>query len=408
MIAELEALAQQHPLRERVRGQLMLALYRSGRQAEALEAYQRARRSLDEQLGIEPGPDLRELERKILNQDEALGAPPAPIPAEAAGRRRPVLLALAALVLAAGAAVAFLATRDSAAGLSEVPPNYVGVIDPKTNRIVAAVPVGIRPGPVATGAGSVWIGNLEDRNLTKIDPLARSASGSVSLEGRTPTGLAVGAGAVWVAHGRRGELSRVEPQFGRLTHTIVVAGPAHGSPTGSVAIGAGFVWTAFGESTLTRVRPAGVRRSGSVLTESSPAAVVVGGDAVWVANTGDATVQRFDPTTFEEGPLRTISVGRRPAGIAYGEGAVWVANEGDDTVWRIDPSTHSTTTIRVGSKPAAVTVGAGAVWVSNSGDRTISRIDPERNEVVQTIDVGNAPAGIAVGDGFVWVAVQAP
>ena len=72
LTAELEALVAQHPLRERMRGQLMLALYRSGRQAEALEAYQDARRTLVEELGIEPNRVLRELEQAILRQDPAL------------------------------------------------------------------------------------------------------------------------------------------------------------------------------------------------------------------------------------------------------------------------------------------------------------------------------------------------
>src|SRR5918994_4943196 len=112
----------------------MLALYRSGRQAEALAVYQRTRRSLDDQLGISPGQALRELERKILNQDESLGAPTAVAPAEIARRRRPVMLAAIALVLAAAAAAAFLVTRDSVGGLKEIPPNYVGLIDPKTNE----------------------------------------------------------------------------------------------------------------------------------------------------------------------------------------------------------------------------------------------------------------------------------
>ena len=62
----------QHPLRERLRGQLMLALYRSGRQADALTAYRDARRTLVETLGIEPRAALRELERAILDQDPAL------------------------------------------------------------------------------------------------------------------------------------------------------------------------------------------------------------------------------------------------------------------------------------------------------------------------------------------------
>ena len=76
LVGELEALVERHPLRERLRGQLLLALYRAGRQSDALEAYARARDDLIEQLGVEPGPDLRELQVAILNQDPSLAAPP--------------------------------------------------------------------------------------------------------------------------------------------------------------------------------------------------------------------------------------------------------------------------------------------------------------------------------------------
>jgi DNA-binding SARP family transcriptional activator len=69
---ELERLVLEHPLRERFRGQLMLALYRSGRQADALHAYQEARRTLLDQLGIEPGPALQRLHGEILRQDRSL------------------------------------------------------------------------------------------------------------------------------------------------------------------------------------------------------------------------------------------------------------------------------------------------------------------------------------------------
>src|SRR5262245_21366993 len=66
LVGELEALIAQHPLRERLRGQLMLALYRSGRQAEALHAYQETRRTLVEELGIEPGQALQRLHTRML------------------------------------------------------------------------------------------------------------------------------------------------------------------------------------------------------------------------------------------------------------------------------------------------------------------------------------------------------
>jgi DNA-binding SARP family transcriptional activator/class 3 adenylate cyclase len=103
--AELESLVARHPLRERLRAQLMLALYRSGRQAEALDVYQDARRALTDELGIEPGRELQELQHAILRHDPALdgradgepataryarrGREPGYRQAEAAGARRP-------------------------------------------------------------------------------------------------------------------------------------------------------------------------------------------------------------------------------------------------------------------------------------------------------------------------------
>jgi predicted ATPase/DNA-binding SARP family transcriptional activator len=94
VIGELEALIAEQPLRERLRSLNMLALYRAGRQADALEAYQAARQTLLDELGLEPGPDLRELEQAILRQDEALSRRPlpqsnVPVPASTlVGRRR--------------------------------------------------------------------------------------------------------------------------------------------------------------------------------------------------------------------------------------------------------------------------------------------------------------------------------
>ncbi|HEV2903036.1 MAG TPA: BTAD domain-containing putative transcriptional regulator [Gaiellaceae bacterium] len=72
LLPELERLISEHPYRERLRGQLMRALYRGGRQAEALDAYREARRTLREDLGVEPGPELRRLEGAILRQDPEL------------------------------------------------------------------------------------------------------------------------------------------------------------------------------------------------------------------------------------------------------------------------------------------------------------------------------------------------
>ena len=85
LVVELEGLVAAEPLRERLRGQLMLALYRAGRQGEALDTYREAVRTLDSELGLQPGPELERLQSAIRAHESALL--PAPVPGGSAGGR---------------------------------------------------------------------------------------------------------------------------------------------------------------------------------------------------------------------------------------------------------------------------------------------------------------------------------
>ena len=109
VIPQLEKLVQREPLRERPRELLMLALYRAGRQADALELYRRTRELFVDELGIEPGPALRELEQAMLRQDTGLRLKPVARATPPRGRRRLWLgAAIAAVLIAAGTTAALL------------------------------------------------------------------------------------------------------------------------------------------------------------------------------------------------------------------------------------------------------------------------------------------------------------
>jgi YVTN family beta-propeller protein len=411
LVPELDALAADHPYRERLRGQQMLALYRSGRQADALAAYRAAREASVEDLGLEPGPELKALERAMLDQDPRLDAPTveeAAAVAAPARRRRRIGLSAALAALLVGLVVTVVLVLDREPAPIVAPPNSVAIIDVGSRRVVDTVQVGIRPGPMAVDGTTLWIGNRDDKTVARIDTRTRAVGKYVSVPA-TPEAIAFGAGQVWVVHARLGSLSVIDPQFDRASGPVQVARQAVLSSTGGVDVGEGSVWAAFGDATLRQIDPRSAEETGWRYVGPGPSAVLVAYGSVWVSSVGDSSVLRYHPRTWLEAPVsRPLTVGRGPRGLAAGAGSIWVATEGDDTVWRIAASTTSTSAvpIRVGDGPVAVAYGADAVWAANNEDGTVSRIDPE-TERVTSIDVGGAPSGIAVVGDEVWVAIEA-
>ena len=160
VVGELEALAAAHPLRESLRRQLMLALYRSGRQAEALDAYQEARARFVEELGIDPGPELRQLQAEILRQGAGLAVPGATVVAPdhegeivkalLAGRIVPVIGLDGAGDLAAHLASAFDVPDDRPVDLARVS-QYVATMKgsgPLYDELHARFEAAVEPAPL--------------------------------------------------------------------------------------------------------------------------------------------------------------------------------------------------------------------------------------------------------------------
>ena len=423
LIGELEALIDRHPLQERLRGQLMLALYRGGRQAEALQVYQDTRRTFVEELGLEPGQGLQRLEQSILTHDPDIEPPAAAQsrPAVAGARSSPsrrgrlvrnqrlLVVVLASAAAVAVAAAAIFVWSDHSVPATPITGNAVAIIDPRSNRVTGQIAVGAGPRALALGNGSLWVANTLDQNVSRVD-LASGNVTRVIAVGGVPKSLAMGRNVVWVIRRRPDgypELIRIDPRFDVVApgRRLLPGGDPQPYARASVAAGPDGVWAAAEGGLLQRLDPAGKAVTARIDTRNSLASVAVGAGGVWASDSHGNSVARIDPV--RNLVTATTPVGNGPDAMAVGEGAVWVADRRDGAVVRIDPATSSvTTTIRVGRGPTGIAVGLGSVWVANSRDGTVSRIDPLRNKVVQTIRVGGSPQAIAVGDGRVWVSVQ--
>jgi YVTN family beta-propeller protein len=419
LVPELEILVREHPARERLRAQLILALYRSGRQSDALASYRDARRALVEELGIEPGRELRELERAILAQDRELDAPARSTSREATvhgpgarprGRRGGAIVAVGGALLLVAAAAAVFAGESDQASATRASGNSLAVVDPDGNRVVASIPTGVQPAHVAAGAGYLWVANLGDDTVTQIAPRERSVVSTTS-PGMTVGGVAADAGGVWIGDIRRTRLVRLDPSFQRpsVVRSVRIAPYPEGfgqRGENQVAIAYGSVWSGRTFGAIARVDAVSRDVLATTSVGNDPSAIAAGAGSIWVTDSDDNTVTRLDPES-EGAVIGTTSVGQGPNALAVGAGAVWVANTQDDTVSRIDPRGGTVTdTIPVGRRPTGVAVGEGAVWVANSLSGSLSRIDPRTKRVEETVEVGEAPQGVAVAHGLVWVSVQ--
>ena len=414
-IPELERLVAAEPLWERPRGLLMLALYRAGRQADALDLARATRTLFRDELGLEPSAAIRDLELRILNHDPELGAPD--VSTRRVEHPPPLALVAAGAVLLIGAVAAALVWTTSGGGgrtLAPVPPDSLAAIDPHTNRVTAVTPIGSSPASVAVGADGVWVTNAGDQTIALVDPTSKQLLERHGLS-LIPGQVAAGNGAVWVttAQEDHGALLEFDPatQTIRARKIPVHSDDLYATPApNALAVVGNDVWANTFHSQLVRVTANGSTTLHRLGPQYSVDGVAYGAGSLWVASSVHDQVLRVDPQSgrlVQAIPIAAVP-GRRvagPYGIAVGFGSVWVAATLEDSVVRIDPRTNAVLeTIPVGPRPTAITTGSGAIWVLDEGDGTVTRIDPRTNHPTR-IPVGRDVTGIAAGDGLVWVTV---
>jgi ABC-type transport system substrate-binding protein/DNA-binding SARP family transcriptional activator/streptogramin lyase len=417
VVGELDELIAANPLRERLHAQQMLALYRCGRQADALAAYRHLRQVLDDEIGVEPAPPLTELHQAILTHDRSLtdgmtadakpeGAPGGVSPNPPAVKRRPtqrrVLIASAvAVIVAGGTGVAVLATHGQPSSLSALPPNSVGLIG-SDGSLHDAVPVGQSPTAITFAAGSLWVANGGTNTVMRIDPRAHIVVREIPV-GADPVAIASTGSDVWVVNATDGTVERINTNVNRVVGTPIKVG----NQPGAIAAGPSGVWVAnTGDDTVQRIDPD--------LSVADPAIPVGGGpdgvlaadaDSVWVANGLDGTVSHLDVHTRT--PRAPIQVGAGPTGLTFTDGAVWVTNSLEQSVSRIDPVFDAVATIRdVGDGPTAAAGDGRFLWVAASHSATVARIEPKSRNV-RYFGIGASPTAITTVGSSVYVASQA-
>jgi DNA-binding SARP family transcriptional activator/streptogramin lyase len=403
LVSELEALVRDHPFQERPRRQLMLALYRAGRQAEALTIYRDTRRLFVDELGIEPTRELQELEQAILRHDPSLaltageGRVEQPQDTRAGGRPRRWLIAGLLAVPVAVAAVAIpLTLYEGSASAPRARPA----------KILATFDLAL-PACCGFGFGSVWAAGHHNQVVQRIDPDRNAAVRRIAPVGYQAGVPLIAAGSLWVPSAA-GPVSRIDPATGRILARI---------PVSVVPLTFGFltVWGTTLDHRLVRIDLQTNRVVWSLRLASGSNSWVdelaIGYGSLWVAVADSGTLLRVDPTTRRI-VARMEGFGRDDSGmpIALGEGAVWALRfvGGQQTLFRADPATNEIVARIPVGKPngtgpmGTVTVGGGYVWTGN-WDGTISKVDPRTNDVVAIYELPDVPQNVTYGEGSVWV-----
>ena len=403
VVAELEAVVDAEPLRERPRAQLMLALYRSGRQARALEVYREGRRHLVDELGVEPGPALRELQMAILRQDTSVSNVPAERP-RPKRRRRGFVAAGVGVVGVSMLTTVMVWHSDAPASRGAGPAGGATLIDGEGVRTSSALPGA--DAATAEPGGAVWVASASGGTITRV-----SASGSPSVAGvgGRPTDLAWGFGRVWVgdAPGRRVEAYDPKRRAVVLTVPLTNAIGPVGQPAAALTVGARSVWVDNGGlAGVWRINPASGRVVARIRNVQT-GAIAFGMGSVWVAGDFfDSTrVDRIDPTrNVVVGSIRLPSGG--PVSIAAADGRLWVACD-NDTLWQVDVATRHVARVPTAGDPVSVSASGGAVWIAEADPNRVAELDPATGHASMT-RLSGLPTAVVSAGGSAWVTTVPP
>lgn len=431
IVPDLRLIAEANPFRERLWELLMLALYRSGRQAEALNTYVEVARQLREELGVEPGTELADLQRRMLQQDPVLASPrPPPAPVDvatrpASSRRRGLRVALGVAVAVAVIVFAVLIVRPESrsgplpltaeryavpAGASEVavargrlwvldPTSpTITVIDPSAGRMTTRTMPG-KPSAIAGGLGAIWLASEEQGAIWKIDPLTGATLGtSDGLDLQDPQ-LAVGIDALWVVREHAVPFLRVSAgnlEVEPLTFVDAFGGPAQPD----VAFADGRLWASnalIGEVITMDPTTGDFRFAGDArISDHVVRSIVADREAVWISQPTNGSVTRLDladgssAATVPVGGTTGRGFGRvvDPYGMSAGPGGIWVAMPRDHKVVLLaDDTAEVLAEIRF-QVPTSVVAAAASVWVLDAGSHELVRVRPETCVTLPTIGPG--------------------
>ena len=452
VLGELNVLVREHPLRERLRAQQMLALYRADRQAEALEAYAEARRMLVDDLGIEPSEALQRLQHAILRHDSSLempagtagvngltltvsppAAPPAPRTDEEPGQhrfgpRRRRLAVAGAILLAASAATAAILSA-SASATPHIVPNSLVQLNPRTGKPVTVARVGSLPGPIAITPTAIWTANYGDNTVSRYDLRTRNIETRAVGPGQPNDIVFDHEGNAWITSIKEND----QPgQHSAVTWLRAGAGGTSPGPispshvgsilvplpyTGYEAFGADHVWAVVGfhgpASGDNRVAVIDVKNDQfSVLhLDESATDVAYGYDTAWIGTYGG---DGFSRTATADNRIEAFRVGQsKPReivldkhganwgpGVAVGYGAVWAltgSNSGTRLL-KIDPFTmrkERTLDVPVDLESGELAIGAGGVWIA--GNHSVARIDPRTDRIIRMFQLVRGRKGQLCG-----------
>jgi DNA-binding SARP family transcriptional activator/ABC-type transport system substrate-binding protein len=403
LVPELEALVAEHPFREQLLERLVLALYRSGRQAEALSAYRRGAARLRTELGLEPSQSLRELEARVLQQHESLAAPRLP-KATAARRRRSwrLVVAGAGVVVAAAAAAAVVeSTRGAGASLESIPPG-VAIIDVSRHhpRLIAHIPASEigAPAEATKGDGSFWVWRLKPFSMLQIDPRNGHEGTSVASPRGDIGGFLIDGKTLWFSGSR---LERMDIASGRELGAKQLSRIRY-DDVGGIARGAGSLWVARAvEGDVLRLDPVTGAIRDHISVPGEKGALVYAPDGVWVA-TSDG-VKHIDPATDEI--TATAAVPGDSLDLAYGGGYIWASNETEGTVSKIAESGQIVHTYDTGQGAYRMSYADGTLWVANQDDGTVTGIDAATGHET-TIPFGHLLQTVAALPGRLLVMVN--